>query len=89
MTTDSQDKRYRDGYAAGHRDGSVQPGDTDVADERLSTGDEWADNGYSDGFSDGRDKPGGKFFSGMGRVIKDVFWIPKLSSWLHRRAGTP
>ena len=89
MTTDSQDKRYRDGYAAGRRDGSVQPGEADPPHERVRTGDEWADNGYTDGFSDGRDAPRVKLFSGLGRVIKDVLWVPDITGWLHRRAGTP
>lgn len=89
MKTQSQIKRYRDGYAAGHRDGAIMRDNVDSSNERLKTGDESADTGYRDGFLDGADAPRVRLFSGVGRVAKDVFWIPGISTWLKRRAGTP
>jgi hypothetical protein len=89
MKTESQIKRSRDGYAAGHRDGVGARGEADAPDGRAGTGDESADTGYRDGVFDGADAPRVRPFAGVGRVIKDVFWLPGISTWLNRRAGTP
>jgi hypothetical protein len=89
MTTDSQAKRYRDGYAAGRRDGAMHSVEEDESQMRSLTGDDSADAGYVDGFLTGRNLLRNQAFSGLGRVLKDVLWIPEITGWLHRRAGSP
>ena len=87
MTTDSQEKRYRDGYAAGRRDGAVHSTNEDESLIRSMTGDAWADDGYVDGFVDGRHGSRVHVFSGVGRVLKDVLWVPQITGWLRRLAA--
>lgn len=87
MTTESQAKRYRDGYAAGQRDGSAPSSEEDESIMRSVTGDDEADAGYAAGFQSGRSAYRRGAFSGLTRVVKDVFWIPQLSRWFQRRFG--
>jgi hypothetical protein len=88
MTTDSQEKPYRDGYAAGRRDGSVHLADEDESQMRTPTGDTWADDGYVVGFADGRRTLRLLVFSGLGRVLKDVVGLSQITGWLRRLAGS-
>ncbi len=87
MPTESQVKRYRDGYAAGQRDGSTPSSDEDESIMRSLTGDDETDSGYSDGFQDGRQSHRDGAFSGISRVLKDVLWIPQMSRWFQRRSA--
>ena len=88
MTTESQEKRYRDGYAAGRRDGAVHSTNEDESQMRSLTGDAYADDGYVDGFADGRHAIRIHVFTGVGRVLKDVLWVPQITAWLRRLAGS-
>lgn len=88
MTTESEEKRYRDGYAAGRRDGTVPSAGEDESQQRSLTGDTWADEGYVDGFADGRHTHRIQVFTGVGRVLKDVLWVPQISGWFRRLAGS-
>lgn len=87
MTTESQARRYRDGYAAGQRDGSAPSSEEDEAIMRSATGDDESDAGYADGFQDGRRTYRRGAFSWLTRVVKDVFWIPQMNRWFQRRSG--
>jgi hypothetical protein len=87
MPTESQYKRYRDGYAAGQRDGAAPSSAEDESIMRSITGDHETDAGYSDGFYTGRRQYRLGAFSGLTRVVKDVFWIPQLDRWFRRRSA--
>lgn len=87
MKTESQHKRYRDGYAAGQRDGSASSSNEDELIMRSVTGDRDADTGYTDGFAQGRRQFRMGAFSGLSRVVRDIFWIPQVSKWFKRSAS--
>ena len=89
MPSESQNKRYRDGYAAGNRDGNFASG-IDVESQRRSpTGDEWTDEGYSDGFSDSRQSRHDGVLSQSVDLFRSVNVLPQISGWLKRLAGRP
>jgi len=86
MTTESVHTRYRGGYAAGQRD-AVDSGDEDEGQKRSLTGDNWADVGYAHGFDDEKARLQTQAFADLGRIVRDVLWIPQLTGWVRRVAG--
>lgn len=88
MKTNSQDKRYRDGYAAGIRDGGVPSDEEAESQMRSLTGDSWADDGYSQGFYEGREQLRKQAFAEAGQALRGVFSFPGISAWLRRMAGS-
>jgi len=86
MTTDSEHARYRSGYAAGQRD-AVDSGDEDESQKRSLTGDQWSDAGYAQGFDEGKRVLRKQAFADVGRILKDVLWIPQIAGWGRRFGG--
>ena len=86
MTTESEQTRYRGGYAAGQRD-AVDSSDEDEAQKRSLTGDDWADLGYAHGFDDEKERLRTHALADLGRIVRNVLWIPQLTGWIRRMAG--
>jgi hypothetical protein len=84
MTTDSQDTRYRNGYAAGQRDAASPVADALDTPDRLETGDPWSDLGYEEGFADRQAMQHATPFRQTGEMLSQVFWLPEIAGWARR-----
>jgi hypothetical protein len=84
MRTESQNKRYRDGYAAGHRDGNVESGLEVESQRRSPTGDDDTDAGYSAGFDDHRQSTRAGQKHQSADLFRHLPWLPRVSAWLKR-----
>jgi hypothetical protein len=84
MTTESQDTRYRNGYAAGQRDAASPVDDAPDTPERPETGDPWSDLGYDDGFADRRAIHHATPLRQTSEMLAQVFWLPEIAGWARR-----
>jgi hypothetical protein len=87
MQSESQQLRYRNGYAAGQRDGDIEDGQEVESRMRRDTGDDWSDAGYRDGFFARRDSKGDRLLNRSLELLRHVFWIPQLTGWVKRLAS--
>lgn len=79
MTTEDQEKRFRDGYATGDHDGTIQATQGIESWMRRDTGDPWTDDGYVDGFVAAQRAVRTRERSGSAQLP-----VPRLTGWLHR-----
>jgi len=87
MTNQDDDERYRDGYAAGRRDGQRPQANEFESHLRSETGDPSTDDGYVDGFFDRRDEMHGPVLSGVGDLLKTLLWWPEIRGVMDRLTG--
>ncbi len=79
MTTDSQDTRYRNGYAAGQRDDMYPSDDEPNNPKRPATGDPWSDLGYNEGFADRHATQHPSSLRRAGETLAQVLRLPERS----------
>ena len=84
MTTESQDTRYRNGYAAGQHDAAYPVADASDTTERPATGDPWSDLGYEEGFADRQATQHATPLRQTGEMLSQVFWLPEITGWARR-----
>jgi hypothetical protein len=87
MPSESENKRYRDGYAAGQRDGNTESGIEMESQRRSPTGDTSSDEGYSEGFAASRQSRPDGFRPQSADLFKQMNVLPQISGWLKRVAG--
>jgi len=80
MRTESQEKRYRDGYAAGQRDGRFESGVEEASQQRVPNADADSNAGYAAGFAERR-----RTTRQSANVFSNVPWLAQVSDWIKRR----
>lgn len=78
MPTESQNARYRSGYAAGQRDAVDQGARMPPTPQRPTRADPWSDLGYREGFADQR--------ASQRHWLAQVLWLPEIASKVRRLA---